>query len=65
MGSIQEGKSGSDVDGQVAFITGGTRGIGRAIAESLLQAGAKVAITGRDERKADDLKQKWEHTERL
>jgi NAD(P)-dependent dehydrogenase (short-subunit alcohol dehydrogenase family) len=65
MGSIREAKSGSDLQGQVAFITGGTRGIGRAIAESLLHAGANVAITGRDERKADDLKQKWKLSNRL
>ncbi len=31
----------------VVLITGGTRGLGRAMAEMLLQKGAKVAITGR------------------
>ena len=30
------------------LITGGTSGIGRAIAESLTTAGARVAVTGRD-----------------
>jgi 3-oxoacyl-[acyl-carrier protein] reductase len=34
---------------QVAFITGASRGIGRATAEVLLQEGARVAITARDE----------------
>jgi 3-oxoacyl-[acyl-carrier protein] reductase len=33
---------------KIALVTGGSTGIGRAVAESLLAAGAKVAITGRD-----------------
>lgn len=34
-------------DGKVAYITGGTKGIGYGIAKALLEKGMKVAITGR------------------
>lgn len=34
--------------GRVALITGGTQGLGRAMAEALLARGDQVAITGRD-----------------
>jgi 3-oxoacyl-[acyl-carrier protein] reductase len=44
-----------DLAGKVAFVTGSTRGIGLAIAKSLHAAGAKVAITGRDATKAQEV----------
>jgi 3-oxoacyl-[acyl-carrier protein] reductase len=37
------------LDGQVAFVAGSSRGIGKAIAAALLSEGARVVITGRDE----------------
>jgi len=41
-----------DLSGQTALITGGTSGLGAAIAEELAAAGANVAVTGRDAVKA-------------
>lgn len=36
-----------DLSGQVAIVTGGTRGLGRAIAAALAQVGAEVVVCGR------------------
>src|ERR687893_1951098 len=37
-----------DLGGKTAFVTGSTRGIGRAIAQALYDAGARVAVVGRE-----------------
>ena len=44
-----------DLSGKTAFVTGSTRGIGLAIANTLYAAGAKVAVVGRDAARAREV----------
>ena len=42
------------LDGKVAVVTGGTQGIGLAIATEFAEQGATVVVTGRDQRRLDE-----------
>ena len=52
----------ADLDGQVAVVTGGGTGIGRAIATTLAREGAAVAIVARNEERAGVAAEELERT---
>ncbi|MEZ2413600.1 SDR family oxidoreductase [Muriicola sp. E247] len=54
-----------NLEGKVAYITGGTKGIGYGIAETLLNAGMKVAISGRDTQNAKEVAKQLGTEERV
>jgi len=43
-----------DLNGKVAIVTGGTKGIGRGIAEALVQEGVNVCISARSRNEIDE-----------
>ncbi len=46
------------ISGSAFLITGGSAGIGKATAQMLIEKGGKVAITGRDEKKLNEVAKK-------
>jgi 3-oxoacyl-[acyl-carrier protein] reductase len=46
-----------NLSGATALVTGGTNGIGFSIAKTLVDAGARVAVTGRNERRLAEAEQ--------
>ena len=43
-----------DMTGQTAIITGGSKGLGKAMASGLASAGARIAVVSRNQSEAED-----------
>ncbi|AWX44360.1 3-oxoacyl-[acyl-carrier-protein] reductase [Flagellimonas maritima] len=54
-----------DLKGKVAYITGGSKGIGYGVAQSLLNQGMKVAISGRSEERLQNAVKDLNHKENV
>lgn len=52
--------TGRELEGKTALITGGTSGIGLAIAETFLECGCHVIVAGSSQEKLDKVKAKWQ-----
>lgn len=50
--------TGKELEGKVALMTGGTSGIGLAIAETFLECGCQVIVAGSSQEKLDRVKAK-------
>ena len=59
MGSTADAAS-FRLDGQRALVTGGSRGIGQAIVERLLELGAEVLLVARDEARIARALEPWQ-----
>src|SRR5690349_6029235 len=51
---MDEGACRVDLNGKVAIVTGGTKGIGREISEALVQAGISVCVSARNESEIEE-----------
>lgn len=56
-------KSEKELTGKIALVTGGTKGIGKAIADSLSEAGAYVVVTARNNPGPESLKHHFIQTD--
>ncbi|HEX4111691.1 MAG TPA: SDR family NAD(P)-dependent oxidoreductase, partial [Stellaceae bacterium] len=54
----------SDLDGSVAVVTGAARGIGRALAQGLLEAGARLVAADRAWAGAEATRREFEESGR-
>lgn len=52
---MNDSETAPDLSGRTALVTGGSVGIGRAIAAALAEAGARVALTSRDRERAEQV----------